>query len=70
MLEALGGIIDAIGVALSFVVSFFQGFINLFIVIGQSVLFIYTIWPFIPSVILLFGYVGVGLILILHILGR
>lgn len=70
MLAALGAIVDGIGTALSFVVSFFRGFVSLFTLIGQSMTFLSLIWTVVPSVLLVFGVAGIGVVIVLHILGR
>lgn len=70
MLAALGAIVDAIGTFLNLIVSFFKGLISLFSLIGQSMAFLSLIWTVVPSVLLVFGVAGIGIVIVLHILGR
>ena len=70
MLAALGAIVDALGTFLNLVVSFFSGLLSLFSLIGQSMAFLSLIWTVIPSVLLVFGLAGIGIVVMLHLLGR
>lgn len=70
MLAALGAIVDAIGTFLDLIVSFFRGFISLFSLLGPGMVFIGQCLAVMPSVLLVFASVGLGIVVVLHILGR
>lgn len=70
MLAALGAIVDALGTFLSLIVSFFQGLISLFSLIGSGMVFIGQCISVMPSVLLIFASACIGVVVVLHILGR
>lgn len=66
----LGAIVDGVGVILNAIVSFFKGLISVFSLIGASMQFLSVVWTVIPSVLLVFGAAGIGVVIVLHMIGR
>ena len=70
MLRALGAIVDGAGVILNAIVSFFKGLISLFSLIASSMSFVTTLFSSIPSVLLIFASAAIGVVIVLHMIGR
>lgn len=70
MLRALGAIVDGVGVILNAIVSFFNGLISVFSLIGASMRFLSVVWTVVPSVLLVFGTAGIGVVIVLYMIGR
>ena len=70
MLSALRNIVSGVMTIVDVITSLFTGLINLFSLIGTSFQYIGTLSVLLPPVLLVFGSAGIGLIIILHMLGR
>lgn len=70
MIAALKGIVDALGVGLSFIKSFFQGLISFFTLVFQAVSFLVSLLASLPSVLLVFATAMIAIVVVLHLLGR
>lgn len=66
----LGAIVDGVGVILNAIVSFFKGLISLFSLIASSMSFVTTLFSSIPSVLLVFASAAIGVVIVLHMIGR
>lgn len=70
MLSALRNIVSGVMTIVDVITSFFTGLIQLFSLIGSSFAFIGQMWLVIPPVLVVFGSAGVGVIIVLHMIGR
>lgn len=70
MLSALASIVSGIGIAMQFVVSFFQGLLSVFSLIASGMVYIRLCIGVLPSVLLVFASAGIGVIIVLHLIGR
>lgn len=70
MLAALGAIVDALSTFLNLIVSFFNGLLSLFALIPSGMAFIGQCVAVMPSVLVVFVTAGIGVVVVLHILGR
>lgn len=59
MLSWLSSIGDAIGIFVQFVTSLISGIISVFVLVGESFIFLNTAYAYMPSVLLVF--VGAGI---------
>lgn len=70
MLEALQSIVSAVGVAMSFIVSFFQGIISFVVLIGQSLVYLKVFMAFLPLPLEAFCFTGILVAVVLRLIGR
>lgn len=70
MLAALKGIVDALGVGLSFIQSFFAGLISFFTLAASAVTFVTSMIGALPSVLVAFAAATIAVVVVLHLLGR
>lgn len=70
LLSALNAVVQALSTFLTLVVSFFSGLISLFALIPSCMVFLSLVWAVIPAPLWVFGSAALGIVLVLHILGR
>lgn len=70
MLSWLSSIGDAIGLFVQFITSMLSGIIQVFTLVAEAMVFMTTLFAFVPPVLLVFASAGIAVTVMYHLIGR